>query len=102
MLQPEGFAVEERKPMIQVLTFILLDTFAFLKIPKLQLMVQSAGKNEAPIGRESHKGYRWVRFIYQGFKALSTVAVPYSAQTIIAAGHYQCAVPIEVYCCDRV
>ena len=31
-------------------TFILLDTFALLKVPQLQLVVQSAGQDEPSIG----------------------------------------------------
>ncbi len=83
-------------------TFILLDTFALLEIPQLQLMIQSAGQDESSIGREPHKRHRWVCLIYEGFQALPAIAVPDSAQSIIAAGDYECSIPVEVYSCDRI
>lgn len=84
------------------LAFILFDTLALLKVPQLELVVQSASKDEAAVGGEHHKGHRRVGFVYEGFQALPAVAVPYSAQAIIAAGNYQCAISVEVYSCDRV
>ena len=84
------------------LTFILLDTLALLKVPQLQLVVQSAGEDEAAIWGEPHKGHRRVGFINQGFEALPAVAVPDPAQAIVAAGHNQGAVSVEVYRRDRV
>lgn len=84
------------------LAFILFDALALLKVPQLELVVQSAGQDEAAVGGEHHKGHRRVGFIYQCFQALPAVAVPNSAEAIIAAGHYQGAVSVEVYSCDRV
>ena len=84
------------------LAFILLDAFALLKVPQLQLVVQSASENEAAIWGEPHEGHRRVGFINQGFEALPAAAVPDPAQAVIAAGHYQSTVSVEVHSCDRV
>lgn len=83
-------------------TFILLDTFALLKIPQLQLVIQCASQDEPSIGREPHKRHRWVCLVYEGFQALPAIAVPYSAQSIIAAGDYESTIPVEVHSCDRI
>lgn len=84
------------------LAFILLDTLALLKVPQLQLVVQSAREDETAVWGEPHKGHRRVGFINQGFEALPAVAIPDAAQAIIAAGHYQSAVSVEVHSCDRI
>lgn len=84
------------------LAFILFDAFALLKVPEFQLVVQSASEDEAAIGGEPDKGYRWVGLIYEGFEALPAVAVPDPAQSIVAAGDYQSAIPVEVHSCHRV
>ena len=60
----------------QMLTFVLFETFALLKVPQLELVVKSARQDEPAIGRKPDKGNRRVGFINQGLEALATIAVP--------------------------
>lgn len=85
-----------------VQTFILFETLAFLKVPELQLVVQGAGQDVATIGGKFDKGHRGVGFIDQCFQALPAITVPNSTEPIIAAGHYERAISVEVHSSDRI
>ena len=83
-------------------TLVLFDALALLIVPQFQPVVQCASQDEPAIGREPHKRYWWVCLIYEGFEALPAIAVPYSAQPIVAAGDDQGAISVEVHSCHRI
>ena len=83
-------------------TLILFDALALLIVPQFQSVVQCASQDEPAVRREPHKRHWWVCLIYEGFQALPAVAVPYSAQPIVAAGDYQGAISVEVHSCHWI